>query len=79
MSRADPYRWPDHPSKNVHNRRSRRAYARPVDAALQEQADNVLVVLSRVQRVFGGDRPPADPPAFLPPRDLEDNLGRGSF
>jgi hypothetical protein len=50
-----------------------------VDIALQQQARNVLDVLSRAHKVFGGDRPPADPPAFVAPRDLEDNLGRGFF
>ena len=43
------------------------------------QADVVLDVLARVQKVFGGDRAPADPPAFAPPRGLEDDMGHGLF
>jgi hypothetical protein len=50
-----------------------------VDIALQNQAREVLDVLSRAQKVFGGERPPADPPAFVPPRDLERDLGSGWF
>jgi hypothetical protein len=46
---------------------------------LQEQTREVLGVLSRAQKVFGGERPPADPPAFVPPPDLEQDLGRGWF
>jgi hypothetical protein len=50
-----------------------------VDPALLQQASDVLAVLNRAQQLFGGDRPPADPPAFVAPADLEDNLGRGWF
>ncbi|HYB35756.1 MAG TPA: hypothetical protein VEF72_08240 [Mycobacterium sp.] len=50
-----------------------------MDIELQQQASYVLAVLSRAQKVFGGDRPPADPPAFVPPPDLEQNLGCGWF
>jgi hypothetical protein len=50
-----------------------------VEASLQQQANTVLEILSRAQRVFGGSRPPADPPTHVPPRDLEDNLGRGLY
>lgn len=48
-----------------------------MDPALLNEASNVLALLSRAQRLFGGDAPPADPPAFVAPADLEDNLGRG--
>ena len=50
-----------------------------MDAALHQQAANVLVVLSRAQLLFGGDAPPADLPAFVPPPGLEADLGRGWF
>jgi hypothetical protein len=50
-----------------------------VDIALQQQAGQVLDVLSRAKKVFGGDTTPVDPPSFLPPEDLEQNLGRGWF
>jgi hypothetical protein len=50
-----------------------------VDPALQQEASNVLAMLSRVQRLFGGDAPPADPPAFVAPPDVEADLGRGWF
>ena len=48
-----------------------------MDAALHQEASNVLGLLSRAQQVFGGQAPPADPPAFVAPPDLEANLGRG--
>jgi hypothetical protein len=50
-----------------------------VDPALLHQASNVLALLNRAQQLFGRDRPPADPPAFVAPADLEDDLGRGWF
>jgi hypothetical protein len=50
-----------------------------VEPALLHQASDVLALLDRAQQLFGGDRPPADPPAFVAPVDLEDNLGRGWF
>lgn len=50
-----------------------------MEHALQQEASNVLAVLSRVKQLFGGDEPPADPPAFVAPLDLECNLGRGWF
>ena len=51
----------------------------PNSAALQQQTAEVLRLLSRAQAVFGGGAPPADPPTFAPPRDLENNLGLGFF
>jgi hypothetical protein len=50
-----------------------------VDLALEQPTNSVLDVLSRARKVFGGERPPADAPAFVPPRELEDDLGRESF
>jgi hypothetical protein len=50
-----------------------------VDAALHQEASNVLGVLSRAQQLFGGQALPADPPAFVAPTDLEADLGRGWF
>jgi hypothetical protein len=50
-----------------------------VDAALQNQAIEVLRMLSRARQLFGGDAPPADPPAFIAPAELEDNLGGGWY
>jgi hypothetical protein len=50
-----------------------------VDAALDQQATNVLGLLSRVQQLFGGDPPPVDPPAFVAPPGLEADLGGGWF
>lgn len=50
-----------------------------MDFALQQQAGEVLELLSRAQNTFGGERPPADAPAFAPPQDLEHNLGGGWF
>lgn len=50
-----------------------------MDPALAHQASNVLALLNRAQQLFGGGQPPADPPAFVAPADLEDGLGRGRF
>jgi hypothetical protein len=50
-----------------------------VDAALHQKATNVLGLLSRTRQLFGGDVPPADPPPFVAPPDLEADLGRGWF
>jgi hypothetical protein len=50
-----------------------------VDVGVELQVNHVLGVLSRAQKVFGAASPPADPPVFTPPRQLEDNLGRGHF
>ena len=50
-----------------------------MDAALHQEATNVLGLLSRAQQLFGGQAPPADPPAFVAPPDLEADLGRGWF
>jgi hypothetical protein len=50
-----------------------------VDAALHQEAANVLGLLSRAQQLFGGDRPPVDPPAFAAASDLEADLGGGWF
>jgi hypothetical protein len=47
--------------------------------ALQQQTNTVLSLLARAQNVFGGERPPADPPAFVAPADLEDDLGCGRY
>ena len=49
-----------------------------MDAALHQEATNVLRLLSRAQQLFGGD-PPADPPAFVAPPGLEADLGGGWF
>jgi hypothetical protein len=46
-----------------------------VDTSLQQQARNVIALISHVQNLFGA---PA-PPAFVPRGDLEDDLGRGRF
>lgn len=46
---------------------------------MQQQTREVLDMLSRAKNVFGGDTPPQDPPAFVPPPDLEQELGRGWF
>jgi hypothetical protein len=50
-----------------------------VDTALHHEATNVLELLSRTQHLFGGQAPPADPPAFVAPPNLEADLGRGWF
>lgn len=50
-----------------------------MNSRLEHEAQQVLGVVSHAQRVFGGDVPPAEPPAFAPRRDLEDDLGRGYF
>jgi hypothetical protein len=50
-----------------------------VDAALHQETTNVLGLLSRVQQLFGGQAPPADPPPFVALVDLEADLGRGWF
>jgi hypothetical protein len=50
-----------------------------VDAALHQEASKVLGLLSRAQQLFGGDEPPADPPAFVAPPGLDADLGRGWF
>ena len=42
-------------------------------------ASTVLGLLTRARQLFGGDTPPADPPAFVAPADLEADLGRGRF
>jgi hypothetical protein len=46
-----------------------------VNDALHAQAETVLALLAHAQNVFGADRPPADPPAFAAPPDLEQRLG----
>lgn len=46
---------------------------------LNKNADTVLRALARAQHLFGGETPSSPPPAFAPPRDLEDNLGLGFF
>jgi hypothetical protein len=50
-----------------------------VYSALHHEARNALELLSRAQQLFGGQTPPADPPAFAAPPDLEDDLGEGRF
>lgn len=46
---------------------------------VEAEADKLLATVSRALTVFGTATPPADPPLFAAPRDLEDNLGRGHF
>lgn len=46
-------------------------------SSAEQQARQVLMVLDRVQRVFGGERSAEAPPEFRPPRDLMNNLGLG--
>ena len=50
-----------------------------MDEGLQDQTDAVLRALTHAQAVFGGAEPPADPPAFVARRDLEDDLGGGWY
>jgi hypothetical protein len=50
-----------------------------VHTVLHQVTTNVLGLLSRARHLFGGDTPAADPPAFVAPPDLEDDLGRGWF
>lgn len=50
-----------------------------MNSGLEHEAQQVLGVVSRAQHVFGGEVPPAEPPAFVPRRNLEDDLGRGHF
>jgi hypothetical protein len=46
---------------------------------LEQELNTVLGVVSRAQKVFGGDSPVVNPPRFAPGRDLENDLGRGHF
>jgi hypothetical protein len=48
-----------------------------VNPRIEQEVDGVLDVVAHAQKVFGGDRPTTDPPAFAPRRDLQDDLGRG--
>ena len=50
-----------------------------VNISLQERASNVLDLLSRAQKVFGGDEHRSPLTAFVNRVDLEDDLGRGRF
>lgn len=50
-----------------------------MDDGVRQQAREVLDVLSRARNVFGGNTTPDRPPAFAPPTDLEQDLGRGLF
>ena len=50
-----------------------------MDAALHQHTSTALGLLTRARKLFGGDTPPADPPAFAAPADLEADLGRGRF
>ena len=47
-----------------------------MDLALRQQAGDVLDVLSRAQKLFGG-APASLPPRFVLPPDLETGLQRG--
>ncbi|KAA0093704.1 hypothetical protein CIW49_26195 [Mycolicibacterium sp. P1-18] len=47
--------------------------------AADRLAADVLDALVRARTLFGGGTAPTDPPAFPAPRDLEDDLGRGTF
>ncbi|MDQ1732233.1 MAG: hypothetical protein QOK10_2392 [Pseudonocardiales bacterium] len=48
-------------------------------SALHHEASYTLELLAKAQQLFGGPAAPADPPAFVPPPDLEHNLGGGWF
>jgi hypothetical protein len=50
-----------------------------VNPKLEQEATTVLGVVSRAQKVFGGDTSAVRPPEFVAGRDLEDDLGRGYF
>jgi hypothetical protein len=50
-----------------------------VNPKLEQEADTVLGLVHRAQNVFGGDKPPTEPPQFAADRHIEDNLGRGYF
>jgi hypothetical protein len=50
-----------------------------VYSALHHEARHTLELLAKVQQLFGGPAAPADPPAFVPPPDLEHHLGGGWF
>ena len=50
-----------------------------MDAALHHQASAALGLLTRARQLFGCDTPPADPPIFAAPADLEADLGHGRF
>src|ERR1700752_3904144 len=48
-------------------------------AALHQHTSAARGLLTGARQLFGGDTPPADPPAFAAPADLEADLGRGPF
>ncbi|MFA1703542.1 hypothetical protein ACDT10_11540 [Mycobacterium intracellulare] len=50
-----------------------------MNSRLEQEAQQVLGVVSHARHVFGGDVPPTEPPVFAPRRDLEDDLGLGHF
>ena len=50
-----------------------------MSSAIHHEAAHALDLLSRVQQLFGGQIAPADPPAFVPPPDLEHHLGGSWF
>ena len=50
-----------------------------MESGLQIQASEVLSLLTRARKVFGGDSTPAAPPTFAAPRDLEDGISREHF
>lgn len=52
----------------------------PIEGDLSDQMTaTVLGALRRARVLFGGDTAPVDPPVFAAARDLEDDLGRGTF
>ncbi|WP_425004968.1 hypothetical protein [Mycolicibacterium sp. S3B2] len=50
-----------------------------MESGLQQQASEVLDLVTRAKQVFGGDGTPQGPPAFAAPRDLEDGISRERF
>jgi hypothetical protein len=50
-----------------------------VESGLRQQASEVLDLVGRAKKVFGGDRAPQRPPTFAAPRDLEDGIARDRF
>lgn len=49
------------------------------DPTLVQQASDVLGLVTRARKVFGGDSTPERPPAFAAPRDLEEAISRDRF
>ncbi|WP_158220767.1 hypothetical protein [Mycobacterium lehmannii] len=50
-----------------------------MESGLQQQASEILDLVSRAKKVFGGDSVPERPPAFAPPGDLEEAISRDCF